>query len=366
MSGRSAVSRLERLVNLLVALLDTRQPLSREELRERVGGYSEDPANFRRNFERDKDLLRSMGIPVLAEPINPGSSQDQSGYWVPRELYEMADPGLNEEELMALSLAASLVEFRGDAEGGSATTAALRKLAGAGTATTGANKAGSAIAHAASPSATSTARAPNVGNYTSNYPKSTTTAAVLDVPLGPELATLFSGVAGRQVVSFTYNGTPRRVEPHRLSYRDGRWYLAAFDQGRGAERLFRVDRVEGDVELEGEPGAFERPEGAIGGPPPPWRLGDEPAVRVELRVDPTQARWVSRLAGEGAVATQGPDGDAIFVLEVTNWEGFRGFVLGLLDHAEVLSPPEATERIVSWLRGISGGPGGGALSERSR
>ncbi len=341
MSGRSTVNRLERLVNLLVALLDTRRPLSRDELRERVGGYSDDPANFRRNFERDKDLLRQMGIPVLAEPINPGSAQDQSGYWVPRELYEMADPGLDEEEFMALSLAASLVEFREEGEGGNATTAALRKLAGAGAGGASAGGA-SALARSAWPAA---------GEASADE----SSAAVLDVPLGPEVTTLFSGVAGRQVVKFTYNGMSRRVEPYRLSYRDGRWYLAGFDQGRAAERLFRVDRVEGEVELEGEPGAFDRPEGALTGPPPPWRLGDEPAVRVELRVDATQAPWVSRLVGAGHETGPGPDGDTVFALEVTNWEGFRGFVLGLLDHAEVLSPPEAREKVVSWLSAIAVG-----------
>ena len=61
------MDRLERLVNLVVALLDTPRPLTREELRQRVGGYSDDNANFHRNFERDKDLLRQMGIPIVAE-----------------------------------------------------------------------------------------------------------------------------------------------------------------------------------------------------------------------------------------------------------------------------------------------------------
>lgn len=338
------MSRLERLVNLLVALLDTKRPLSRDELRERVGGYSDDLANFRRNFERDKDLLRQMGIPVLAEPLNPGAAQDQSGYWVPRELYEMADPGLDEEELMALSLAASLVEFRGGGEEGSATTGALRKLAGAGGATAPVAAAPTEVA--GPPLGT------GIGTGTG------TGAAVLDVPLGPEVTTLFSGVAGRQVVSFAYNGVSRRVEPHRLSYRDGRWYLAGFDQGRAAERLFRVDRLEGGAHLEGEPGAFARPEDAQAGPPPPWRLGDEPPVRVEVRVDATQAPWVSRLAGDEAMTAE-PDGGARFTMEVTSWEGFRGFLLGLLDHAEVLSPPEARDRVVSWLEAVVAGPATG-------
>ena len=65
------MDRLERLVNLVVALLDTRRPLSRQEVRQRVGGDSDDEDNFHRNFERDKELLRQMGIPVVTEPIDP-------------------------------------------------------------------------------------------------------------------------------------------------------------------------------------------------------------------------------------------------------------------------------------------------------
>ena len=54
------MDRLERLVNLVAALIDTPRPLAREEVRQRIEGYSDDPDAFRRNFERDKDLLRQM------------------------------------------------------------------------------------------------------------------------------------------------------------------------------------------------------------------------------------------------------------------------------------------------------------------
>ncbi len=126
------MDRLERLVNLVVALLDTRRPLSRQEVRQRVGGYSEDEDNFHRNFERDKDLLRQMGIPVVSEPIDPSRPDAGTGYRVPRDLYELPDAGLDEDELVALGLAASAVAFEGMAQ--SSTTTALWKLAGAGAA----------------------------------------------------------------------------------------------------------------------------------------------------------------------------------------------------------------------------------------
>jgi hypothetical protein len=83
------VDRLERLVNLVAALLDSERPLTREELRTRVGGYAADDEAFRRNFERDKDALRRMGMPVVAEPLERDPGEEQVGYRVPRDRYEL-------------------------------------------------------------------------------------------------------------------------------------------------------------------------------------------------------------------------------------------------------------------------------------
>jgi predicted DNA-binding transcriptional regulator YafY len=314
------VDRLERLVNLVVALLDTRRPLTREELRLRVGGYAEDVDNFRRNFERDKELLRQMGIPLVTEPVDPRQPDSAIGYRVPRDLYELPDPGLEDDELMALGLAASAVAFEGAAQG--AATTALWKLTAASRAS-------------ASPSGPSLP-APAV-------------VPVVDVAVDPTVALLFSAVAEKRGAHFAYNGVARHVDPYRLSYRQGRWYLAGFDHARQAERLFRVDRIDGVVEVDVVPGSFERPEGAPAGPPPPWRLGDDDEIVVDLRVDPIQAPWVASLAGPVAVAGTEPDGTTYFKLSVTNRSAFRGFVLGLLDHAEVLGPPEVRDEIVEWL-----------------
>jgi len=319
------VDRLERLVNLVVALLDTPRPLTREELRQRVGGYSDDAVNFHRNFERDKDLLRQMGIPIVAEPLAGNEPSDRlTGYRVPRQLYELPDPGLDEDELLALSVAVSAVAFDGSAQG--AATTALWKLAALSAQRTGAGE-----------------RADERGK-----------PPLADVPTDERVTTLFSGVQERRVARFEYNAVPRRVDPYRLSYRQGRWYLAGFDRARQAERLFRVDRITGTVELEDTPGQFVRPEGVASAPPPPWRLGDDEEIVVELRVDASQAEWARSLAGEESVAGTSPDGWVDFKLPVTNRAALRSFVLGLLDRAEVMGPPEVRDEIVDWLKGLAG------------
>ena len=60
-----SASRTERLLNLLIALLNTKYGLRRSELREKV--YHDTTSNdvaFGRMFERDKSELRQFGFEV--------------------------------------------------------------------------------------------------------------------------------------------------------------------------------------------------------------------------------------------------------------------------------------------------------------
>src|SRR5581483_7399025 len=120
------VDRLERLLNLVAALIDTPRLLTAEELGTRVPGYPEKstPA-FRRAFERDKATLREMGIPIDVVDIQPGNPESPVGYRIRRERYELPDPGLDPDEVAALHVAATQVRL----EGGEA-SAAVWKLGG--------------------------------------------------------------------------------------------------------------------------------------------------------------------------------------------------------------------------------------------
>jgi proteasome accessory factor B len=306
------VDRLERLVNLVAALIDTPRPLTRREIAERTPGYSDDPAAARRNFERDKELLRQMGFPLVVETPE-GAGPEEAGYRIPREQYELPDPGLDEQELEALRLAASAVHL--DSEwGGDAAVAALRKLGGAGD-----------------------GGEPGV-------------AAAL--PGDERAAVALAAVGERRRVRFAYRGEERTVDPWRISFHRGHWYLAGFDHGRGAERLYRLDRVDGELRPEGPAGAFERPPEAKAQPPKPWQLGDGEPLTAVLLVDADQARWARQELGEAAEGEVRPDGSAVFRVEVTNRDAFRSFVLGFLEHAEVLGPPDLRAELVAWLESV--------------
>jgi predicted DNA-binding transcriptional regulator YafY len=324
------VDRLERLVNLVAALIDTPRPLARDEIRQRIDGYSDDPDAFRRNFERDKELLRQMGLPLVTEPLEAGRP-DEIGYRIPREEYELPDPGLDEHELAALRLASGAVQVDG-ASGRDATVRALRKLAGA---------------------VTSDGRGEIVAAEAAG-------GRLADLPGGDAVATAFGAIAERRQLRFSYKGEARLVDPWRLSFRRGQWYLAAFDHGRGEERLFRLDRIEGGVVPTGPARAFARPAGADAAPPPAWQLGDEDEIAAELLVDAEQARWAVEALGKETVVTRRPDGAVVFRVGVTNLPAFRSFVLGFLDHAEVLGPDRLRNDMIAWLSYFStGGHGHG-------
>ena len=49
-----------------------------------------------------------------------------------------------------------------------------------------------------------------------------------------------------------------------------------------------------------------------------------------------------------------PDGSVVLRFPVTNRAGFRSFVLGFLEHAEVLGPPDLREELITWLAAQAG------------
>jgi hypothetical protein len=77
----------ERLLSLVVCLLSTRRYLTAEQIRQAVTGYPDQPEAFKRMFERDKEELRELGIPLETGPISPLDGED-TGYRVQRQAYE--------------------------------------------------------------------------------------------------------------------------------------------------------------------------------------------------------------------------------------------------------------------------------------
>ena len=302
--NRSA-QRLSRLLTLLSTLSETARPLTARELREKLEGYSDSDQAFHANFSRDKRELRDLGVDIDVVELD-GSDPPELGYRISRSNYALRDPGLEPDEAAALQLAVSLVRLEGGAGGED-----LWKIGGA------------------------PGKADEAG-------------AGADLPGDPKLGVLFGAVAERRVTTFGYRGEPREVDPHRLQFARGRWYLIAGDRAKGEERAFRLDRIDGVPEVGPTHGFDPPPADELASVPDPWQLADAAPVRARVAVDGPQAAVARRTLGDAAVVEESAE-RTVFELDVTHAEGFRSFVVGFLEHAEVLSPPELRADVVAWL-----------------
>ena len=307
-------------MNLTAALLDTAVPLSAEQIRTRVAGYGGDGSAFKRQFERDKDDLREMGVPVRLEPV-PATDPPLDGYRIPPDEYYLADPGLEPDELAAVRLALRAVRIEDFVS-----APAMWKL-GDSAGLDGADLDGSGG---------------GVG-------------PLAVIPSDPNLALLFTAASGRGSVTFDYRGVARHLEPHALSFQRGHWYVSGFDTDHEEVRLYRLDRVDGTCTL-GGPASSTRAESALATDSlEPWRIGDGGPVTARVRLDATIAPTVVHEVGESHVVERSADGSVIIELDVTNPDGFRSWVLGFVDRAEVLGPPELREQIIAWLQQVAMG-----------
>jgi proteasome accessory factor B len=307
----SQADKLERLMNLLATLLETSKLLSADDIRKRVPGYADDLHAFRRAFERDKDDLRDMGVPVEMGEI-PGTDPPIPGYRVRPDRYYLRDPALEPDELAALHLAVDAVRFDGIEGGG-----ALWKLGGR-------------------PAAAGTAP-----------------SELTELPADANLVTLFSAIGERRSASFSYRSpravTERTIDPYRLDFQRGRWYVTGLDHDRGDQRHFRLDRMQGAVSLD-RPGSSSPPAASTPGVRlAPWELGEGTPVTARVLVDADQAGLARTMVGPDVEVEELPDGSVVVALPVTSPDGLRSFVLGFLDHAEVLDPPERRQESVAWL-----------------
>jgi proteasome accessory factor B len=300
---------IERILNLLAFLLTTDHPVSADEIRNTVAGYDDkgDEA-FRRTFERDKDLLRQIGIPLELRATD--LFEVEFGYVIPDEDYALVDPGLTEEERAALALASQAVRFGGQPSGPDA----VLKLGGA--------LAGDAV-----------------------------------VPIGADLgaevdrvAEVFDAVSHRRPVTFDYRGRNRTVDAYGLVHRRGHWYLVGPEAG-DIVKVYRLDRA-GELSL-GEAGSFERPPGfrareAVA--TLPWDQGEEGVVAT-IRFDPEVAWIAERELGNLATVSRLDDAAIEVTLEVGATAPLFSWLIGFEDRAVIVEPDDLIDQYVSLVRG---------------
>ena len=216
-----AARRAERLVNLVICLLSTRQFLSAERIRQAVPGY--EPADgseradeaFKRMFERDKAELRDLGIPL--ETGRNSAFDTDDGYRITRREYELPPVEFDAGEAAAVGIAARLWQ---SATLGAPARSALIKLRAGGTDVDAAGTPG-AMPH-------------------------------IDAS-EPALPVLLDAARNARPVRFSYlksgSGAPeqRTLEPWGVLSWRRRWYVVGHDRDRGEARSFRLSRIDGEV-----------------------------------------------------------------------------------------------------------------------
>jgi len=220
----------ERLLSLVVCLLSASRYLTASQIRAAVPGYPDSFEAFKRMFERDKDELRELSIPL--ETGTNSAGDDEVGYRISRQAYELPEIRLEPDEAAVLGLAARVwrrAELAGAAQG------ALLKL-----------------------------RAAGIEAEDTTQPGIEPRLHTGEAAFGP----LWEAVRDRRAVSFAYRGAgrseaqQRNLEPWGVVNRNGRWYVTGLDTDRGEQRVFRLSRVDGPVTFTGPRGAVIVPDGA--------------------------------------------------------------------------------------------------------
>ena len=316
MAGNPTRQKTERLLNLLIALLATRRPLPKQELRRLVPGYPEADDAFDRSFERDKDELREMGVPIETASVS-GTSLfvDDIGYRVRREAYALPEVTFTPDEMAVLGLAARA--WQSASLSGPASRALLKLQA------SGASTDDVAIAGIE----------PRVGASE------------------PAFLPLWRAVRDRQAVRFTYRSSRadatevRTVEPWGVVSRHGRWYLVAHDRAREQPRVFRLSRIVGDVKTHGRAGVVTVPtdvdlRGAVEAFVPGTQKG---VARVRLRSG--SASWLRR----AALTEEHFEGFDIVEVEYADLDQLADDLAGLGTAAVALEPEELRTQVVRRL-----------------
>jgi predicted DNA-binding transcriptional regulator YafY len=306
-------------MNLVMTLLSTRRALTRHELRRTVEQYRLAPSDeaFERMFERDKDELRELGVPLQTVEADPFFG-DEVGYRIRADEYVLPEIQFEADELVVLGLAA-----RTWAHGtlGGAAAQALRKLQ---------------------------ATQPDHGDDGHSW---------VEPRLGtsePTFPDILRAVQELREIQFAYRrpgsdeASTRRVQPWHLTFARGHWYLTGLDLDRADRRVFRLSRIVGPVVRHGRPGAYTVPEDA--------RSAD---IGVDSgTVDPTPAVEVDVMRGTGAglrtwatVLAEGADWDRIRLTGMPR-DQVVAEVAALLERARGVSPRAVRDQVLSHLDAV--------------
>jgi proteasome accessory factor B len=310
----------ERLLSLVVCLLSARRYLTATQIRAAVPGYPDSFDAFKRMFERDKEELRELGIP-LETGTNTGGDEEL-GYRISRQAYELPDIRLEPDEVAVLGLAARVwrrAELAGAADG------ALLKLRAAGV------------------------DAEDDLSQLRIEPRVQTAE--------PAFGPLWEAVRDRRPVTFVHRvpgrgaSLRRNLQPWGVAYRHGHWYVVGLDTDRDAERVFRLSRIEGAVTFTGPAGSVTVPPGAdVQAAVRDWDH-EAPAARTcVLRVRAGAGHGLRRYADR--IAADREPGWDLVELSYTDTAWTSEHIASFGADVVVLEPSDLRDAVIGRLKGV--------------
>lgn len=315
---RVAPRATERLMNLTIALLLARQFVTKERLRTLVEEYQDlsDEA-FNRQFERDKDLLRDLGVPIVTGS-NDSYFDDETGYRIPRADFELPAVSFDDEERSALGLAAGVWQQASAARG---TVAALNKLRAAGI-------------------------DPDAERLDALAPHISASEPAFDI--------CWHATLERSVITFGYRGRGRRtVQPWCVRWRKGSWYLLGHDVNRDAPRVFKMSRMDDVPQVAGAPGGYEIPAdvdlAAMAASLEPGAPDNFAVVAVRGQRVP----WLRRAGTPVEAGCDLPDDFGCYRVPFSTASDFASEIASAGPDALVISPSDLRDEVIAMLRAVA-------------
>jgi proteasome accessory factor B len=313
----------ERLLGLVVCLLSTTRYLSADQIRQAVPGYPEQDELFKRMFERDKEDLRDLGVPLETGLNHP--FDDDPGYRIRQQAYELPELRLEADEAAVLGLAARVWQR---AELAGAAAGALLKLRAAGM------------------------------DGADDQPAPQTIEPRLGTP-EPAFGPLWEAVRDHRPVTFSYRAAGRsepqrrELEPWGVVNRHGRWYVAGWDRARDDTRVFRLGRIAGAVKFCGPPGSVTVPDGAdVREMVRDWDSAPAPEHAAVLRVRSGAGVGLRQHAVSVRADETGPPGWDLVTTRFADVGWFAAYAASFGPDAVVLDPPDLREAVIARLKGV--------------
>ncbi len=323
----TSISHMERLLDLVLLLSNSRLPLTMEYITTQVPGYPPGRDARRQAFDRDRKILAEEGI--IIKTVSLYEDRSQLGYSIENDYLDRLE--LTADEHLVLNMVLAVSRF----QAGSYVSPSLAHL-------------------------------------------------FVSMPAGDLLESIYRSIVHNHQITFQYRGIGRKVIPRMLRFVVGRWYLLSWDIDTVAWRTYRLDRIDGDVvEVPGSPSNHDIPlrgsqggagqnagrnsqggsgsdagqnagqdsQGHSGWADSIWMLGDDQSIKVDVLVDYPLASEVETDLGSSKVQSRDSQG-VVFTLDVMDMEALYSWVLSLGDHAEILAPLEVREGMVARIESI--------------